>query len=96
MVKSGRFEPNQDSVAFGSFANYSTDINYYAVADASRGGDIGDWAYFEDGEWVNDWAGDFNSYLRTGDMTIAEFLEQNETAAQVACEQTRFVILGRR
>ena len=96
MVKTGRFEPNQDSVAFGSFANYSTDINYYAVADASRHGDIGDWAYFEDGEWVNDWAGDFNSYLRTGDMTIAEFLEQNETAAQVACEQTRFVILGRR
>ena len=96
MVKTGRFEPNQDSVAFGSFAGYSTDINYYAVADASRHGDIGDWAYFEDGEWVNDWSGDFNSYLRTGEMTIAKFLSENRTAAQAACEQTRFVILGRR
>ena len=28
--------------------------------------------------------------------TIAEFLAENETAAQAACEQTRFVILGRR
>lgn len=96
MVKTGRFEPNQDSVAFTSFANYSQDINYYAVADASRHADFGDWAYFEDGEWVNDWANDFNSYLRKGDMTISEFLERNETAAQTACEQTRFVILGRR
>lgn len=96
MVKTGRFEPNQDSVAYGAFAGYESELNYYAAADASRHGDIGDWAYFEDGEWVNDWSGDFNNKLRMGVMTISEFLAQNQAAAQAACEQTRFVILGRR
>lgn len=96
MLKTGRWEPNQDTLAYERLAQQGTDINYWAAADASRHGDIGDWAYFESGEWVNDWASDFNSYLRTGSMTITEYLDGNRTAAQAACEATNIVILGRR
>ena len=96
MLKTGRWEPNQDTLAYEGLAQQGTDINYWAAADASRHGDIGDWAYFESGEWVNDWASDFNSYLRTGSMTITEYLDGNGTAAQAACEATNIVILGRR
>lgn len=96
MLKTGRWEPNQDTLAYEGLAQQGTDINYWAAADASRHGDIGDWSYFESGEWVNDWASDFNSHLRTGSMTITEYLDGNGTAAQAACEATNIVILGRR
>lgn len=96
MVKTGRWEPNQTSVAYGEFLTQDTTINYRAAADAGCYADIGDWAYFESGEWVNDWANDFNNYLRKGQMTVSEFLAENETAAAQACAQTKIVILGRR
>lgn len=96
MIKTGRFEPNQTSLAYNEFAEQGTDLNYWAVADASRYLDYGDWAYFESGEWVTDWANDFNNYLRKGQMTISKFLDNNETAASAACAETNIVILGRR
>ena len=68
--------------------------NYYAPAMMSRTSDVGDWGYFEDGEWVTDWSDDFNNKLRMGTQTLSAFLSANGTKAQEACASTTMRIKG--
>lgn len=60
----------------------------------SRGSDVGDWGYFENGEWVTDWSSDFNNRLRMGIDTLSDFLANNQEMAQTACAETTIRIKG--
>lgn len=95
LAKTGNVVPNQDSIALSdTFYSLNDAKNYYAVAVMSRTSDVGDWGYFEDGEWVTDWSDDFNNKLRMGTQTLSAFLSANETKAQEACASTTMRIKG--
>lgn len=95
LAKTGNVVPNQDSIALSdTFYSLNDAKNYYAVAIMSRASDVGDWGYFEDGEWVTDWSDDFNNKLRMGTQTLSAFLSANETKAQDACASTTMRIKG--
>ena len=61
---------------------------------ASENAGRGDWGYFESGQWVTDWANDFNNYVRYGRMSLADFLKNNENAAKDAINNMYCVIEG--
>lgn len=95
LAKTGNIVPVCDSVALSeTFYSINSNKNYFAAAIISRISDIGDWGYFEDGQWVTDWANDFNNKLRYGRQTLSDFLSANASKAQKACEDTSIVIKG--
>lgn len=94
LSKTNRYVPVR-SAAADEFAALTGSYNYWALVNASKNGDIGDWAYFENGEWVNRWSGDYNDYVRKGERTITRFLTDNENRAKQDCANTNFVLLGR-
>ncbi len=94
LAKTGNVVPNQDSIALSDTFYALGGQNYYAAALMSRTSDVGDWGYFENGEWVTDWSNDFNGKLRVGTQTLSEFLAANEQKAQNACASTTIRIKG--
>lgn len=90
------FVPVRQSVAENEFLDFDTDYNLWAVAHTAMNFDLGDWSYFQNGEWVTDWANDYNGKLRKSQMTVSEFLRDNESKASLACANTNIVIKGRR
>ena len=97
LMQTNTIVPNQTELAMSeSFLSFGEGKNYYALADSSQYSDIGDWAYFEDGEWVTAWSGYFNNQLRTGYMTITEFLNRTESVANNTIGAVNIVLNGRR
>ena len=90
------FVPVRQTVAENEFLEFDSKYNLWAVAHTAMNFDIGDWSYFQNGEWVTDWSGDFNDQLRKGNQTIGDFLRYNESKASSACANTNIVIKGRR
>ena len=90
------FVPVRQTVAENEFLEFDSKYNLWAVAHTAMNFDIGDWSYFQNGEWVTDWSGDFNDQLRKGNQTIGDFLHYNESKASSACANTNIVIKGRR
>ena len=88
--------PNQTSVSFSDdYLKTRTDINLYARSLTAVGGDIGDWAYFQNGNWVKGWSGDFNDEVRFGNMAFADFFTNKKSAAETAINGMKIVIKGR-
>ncbi len=88
--------PNQSALAMSDeYYGIGGGRNYWALAFQAQTADIGDWAYFENGEWVNDWSGSFNGQLRTGYMTIAQFMESDGAAADRAISDVNIYLNGR-
>ncbi len=88
--------PNQTSVSFSDdYLKTRTDINLYARSLTAIGGDIGDWAYFQNGNWVKGWSGDFNDEVRFGNMAFADFFTNKKSAAETAINGMKIVIKGR-
>lgn len=88
--------PNQTSLAMSEeYYEIGNGRNYWALAFQAQTAEIGDWAYFENGEWVNDWSGSFNGQLRTGYMTIAQFLASDGAAADEAISKVNIYLNGR-
>ena len=88
--------PNQTSLAMSEeYYSVGSGRNYWALAYQAQSAEIGDWAYFEDGEWVNDWSGAFNGQLRTGYMTIAKFMADKGSAADKAISEVNIYLNGR-
>lgn len=95
LAKTNRFAPVRKSVALNDYPALSNDYNFSAFAQAAVNGDIGDWAYFENGEWVNRWSGDYNDKVRKGTMTVSKFLAANEKRASEDVAKTAIIINGR-
>ena len=72
-----------------------TDINLYARSLTATIADIGDWAYFQNGDWVKGWSGAFNDDVRFGNMKFADFLTDKKSAAETAINGMKIVIKGR-
>ena len=88
--------PNQTSLAMSEeYYEVGGGRNYWALASQAQTAEIGDWAYFENGEWVNDWSGSFNGQLRTGYMTIAQFIASDGAAADEAISKVNIYLNGR-
>lgn len=97
LMQMNNIVPNQTELAMSeSYSSLGEGKNYYTFADSAQYSDIGDWAYFEDGEWVTAWSGYFNNQLRTGYMTITKFLESTETTANNTIGAVNIVLNGRR
>lgn len=100
IAKTRTIAPAAADVAYGenyagnSAELYGQELNLYAVAMASENAGRGDWGYFESGQWVTDWANDFNNYVRYGRMSLADFLKNNENAAKDAINNMYCVIEG--
>lgn len=43
--------------------------------------DIGDWSYFEDGQWVTNWANELNNNVRLGAETLTKFYQNKKGTA---------------
>ena len=88
--------PNQQSVALSDdYLKTRTDINLYARSLTATIADIGDWAYFQNGDWVKGWSGAFNDDVRFGNMKFADFLTDKKSAAETAINGMKIVIKGR-
>lgn len=93
--KTGRV-PNQTDLAYSEeFLSQST-LNYWAFSNSVEHGDIGDWAYFENGEWVSDWSELFNNQLRVGIYSISDFMDKKADEANEAIGDVKIVLNGRR
>lgn len=57
--------------------------NYRIAVEAIEYEQIGDWAYLEDGQWVNYWSNILNTDVRNGDMLLDAFFA-NETVTEYA------------
>ena len=88
--------PNQTSLAVSDeYYEIGGGRNYWALAFQAQSAEIGDWAYFEDGEWVNDWSGTFNGQLRAGYTTIAKFMANEGATADEAISKVNIYLNGR-
>ena len=88
--------PNQTALATSEeYYEVGGGRNYWALAFQAQTAEIGDWAYFENGEWVNDWSGSFNGQLRTGHMTLAQFIASDGAAADEAISKVNIYLKGR-
>lgn len=89
--------PNQTALAFGAdYVNGVEGKNYWAFANGAKTGSIGDWSYFVNGKWVNDWEGIFNNQLRGGYYTIQQFLNEKAAAANSAIGKVDIFLNGRK
>ena len=95
-LKTG-YVPNQTSLAMSEkYTQSVANKNYWAFANGVRNGSIGDWAYFENGQWITDWESDFNGQLRGGFQTISAFLTKNASAANNAIGKVNIIFNGRK
>lgn len=95
-MKSGNV-PNQTSLAFSDAYTQSVeDKNYWAFANGALYGGIGDWSYFENGKWVNNWEGLFNNQLRAGYYTITNFMDEKAKDANSDIGTVNIIFNGRK
>lgn len=95
-MKSG-YVPNQTSLAFSeAYTESVEDKNYWAFANGALHGSIGDWSYFENGQWVNKWEGLFNNQLRAGYCTIKTFLDDKKSEANENIGKVNIIFNGRK
>ena len=88
--------PNQSALALSSeYAALGGDLNYRASAIAAQGAEIGDWAYFNNGAWVDKWSGSFNQSLRLGYSTPEKFMQSFGSIANNDIGKVSIVMNGR-
>jgi len=77
LMKTNLTVPNQKSLANSEeYLKDTTNFapsNKAALVDMAAIATAGDWAYVEDGEWVNGWSNVLNTKVRNGEMTLDEF-----------------------
>lgn len=88
--------PNQSALALSDeYALLGGERNYRAAAVAAQGAEIGDWAYFNNGAWVDNWSGNFNQALRLGYSTPEKFMQNFAGIANGDIGKVSIVMNGR-
>ncbi len=88
--------PNQSALALSDeYAAIGSGRNYRAAAIAAQGAEIGDWAYFNNGAWVDKWSGNFNQALRLGYTTLEKFMQDFGGIANTDIGKVSIVMNGR-
>ncbi len=83
---------NLDYALSDEFNDSSSRIcNSYAAALVSVNGDSGDYAYFGEHSWIDNWSGMLNGEVRRGEKTLAEFIlaKQDEANRDLAAMSLR-------
>lgn len=94
-IKTGNV-PNQSALALSDeYAAIGSGLNYRAAAIAAQGAEIGDWAYFNNGAWVDKWSGNFNQALRLGYTTPEKFMQDFAGIANTDIGKVSIVMNGR-
>ncbi len=75
-----------------TFNNRSLDLNTFA--SVANDLSMGDWGYFESGEWVTRWANNFNQKVRYGTQTLTDFESQNSSVAKEDLNGMKIIIKG--
>lgn len=98
IAKTTTLAPVANDVIFSDDFVNNADIakgkNLYAIALNSSTMQRGDWGYFESGQWVTDWANDFNFNVRYGKITIAQFTEAHRDDAENSLNNMYCIIKG--
>ncbi len=69
--------------------------NYRALSIMSEVCEIGDWSYFENGEWITDWSLTLNDDVRNGEMSLATFFATYEPATDALLKEYKFKLHGK-
>ena len=67
----------------------------WAGAYMAQEADIGDYTYFTSLTWITEWSMDFNSDVREGKMTLTQFFQEDQNAANTGLKGMNLYIQGR-
>lgn len=83
-----------NSPAFYDKENKKCD-NYRAIAIMTENCEIGDWSYFENGEWISDWSLELNTDVRNGVTTLDEFFDHQQAGTDSILAGYKFKLHGK-
>ncbi len=95
LAKANQSVPNQTSVANSDAylkAAEGENLNRAALVFSSQETHVGDWGYFEEGEWVTAWANVLNKEVRFGTKTLSSFIGEVKANADTALAKKNIVI----
>ena len=97
LAEGNRMVPNQVAYGMGEYADSADRLlsGMWAGAYMAQEADIGDYTYFTSLTWITEWSMAFNSDVREGKMTLTEFYEQKQAAADTGLKGMRLRIMGR-
>lgn len=85
LMKRNNAIPNQKSLAYSeeylSLTENYVPANRIAAVEMAEVASVGDWAYVEDGEWINGWSNVLNTKVRNGVMTLDQFFKDADVIA---------------
>lgn len=69
--------------------------NYRAISIMAEACTIGDWSYFENGEWISDWSLELNGPVRNGETPLTEFFEHQQGPTDTILAGYKFKLHGK-
>ena len=97
LAKGNTSIPNQTSYGLGEYGTAAerTIPNMWAGAYVAQKADIGDYTYFTSVTWITEWSMLFNSDVREGKMTLADFTAEKKEVADTTLKGMNIRINGR-
>ena len=98
LAKGNKYVPNQTSIGMGDAYNSSADrliSNMWAGSFLAQRAEIGDYTYFTSTTWITEWSVPFNTTVREGNMTLAEFFTKYQDTANNLLKGMTIRIKGR-
>lgn len=69
--------------------------NYRAISIMVEACTIGDWSYFENGEWISDWSLELNGPVRNGETSLTEFFDHQQGPTDTILAGYKFKLHGK-
>lgn len=97
LVKSNVVVPNQTTYGLGDYAKAEDRIipNMWSGAYVAQKADIGDYTYFTTITWITEWSQTFNTTVREGNMTLADFMNAKKDVADTTLKGMNIRMNGR-
>lgn len=98
LAKGNKYVPNQTSIGMSDAYNSSSDrliSNMWTGSYMAQRAEIGDYTYFTSTTWITEWSVPFNTTVREGNMTLADFYAQYENTANNLLKGMTIYINGR-
>jgi hypothetical protein len=97
LAKGNKMVPNQTGYGMGEYADSADRLvsGMWAGAYMAQKAEIGDYTYFTSTTWITEWSVPFNTTVREGNMTLADFFNQYENTANHLLKGMNIYINGR-
>ena len=69
--------------------------NYRAISIMAESCTIGDWSYFENGEWISDWSLELNGPVRNGETSLTELFDHQQGPTDTILAGYKFKLHGK-